>query len=89
MNTSTKSPKTIRVLIEIPEKWVDFESPLGFITGSIRQMVERQVKDAIIEQCLSQMEIPEITVTAAEVKDRMLTILAERALDEYGGKESE
>jgi hypothetical protein len=89
MNTSTKSPKTIRVLIEIPEKWVDFESPLGFITGSIRQMVERQVKDAIVEQYIAQMEIPEITVTAEEVKDRMLTILAERALDEYGGKESE
>jgi len=76
--------KTMRVLIEMPSNWWDFDSPTGLASFHIKQMVERQLKDALVEQYLAKVELPAIRITAAEIKDRMLTLLAERVLEERG-----
>ena len=76
--------KTMRVLIEMPSNWWDFDSPTGLASFHIKQIVERQLKHALVEQYLAKVELPAIRITAAEIKDRLLTLLAERALAERG-----
>ena len=73
--------KTIKVLIEIPSKWVDFESPLGLAAFTIRERLDLLLKEKVIDKAVSQMEIPKIQITPEEVKNRMLDILAKRALE--------
>lgn len=74
--------KTIRILIEIPEKWVDFNSPLGMVSYSVHQTVEKMIKELVEEKYISQIKLPAIDeITTEQVKDRVATILAKRALD--------
>jgi hypothetical protein len=73
--------KNIKVFLEIPEDYIDAESPILFASIEIKRQVERQLKDALVEQYLPNIKLPEIKIDPAEVKDRMLQILAERALD--------
>jgi len=73
--------KKIKILFEIPSKWVDYEDPLFGLGSFFSQRLEPMLRDAVVEKAISQMEIPEIEITKEEIKDRMLTILAERALE--------
>ena len=80
--------KTIKVLIEIPEKWIDLDnSPLGWVSTTVRDMVKQQLKEQIIEYYISRMDTPEIKVSKEEVKMRIIDKLAERALENYGTKD--
>lgn len=72
--------KKIRVLIEIPEKWFDADSPLGFASYSMKQMVENQLKEALTEEYIKKVTLPKIKFSKEEIKDRILTLLAERAM---------
>ena len=71
----------IKVLIKVPRKWVDFDSPTGMIGYTTKQLFERMLTKKIEEKVLNEMKLPEIKITAEEVKDRMLSIMAHRALD--------
>lgn len=73
--------KDIQVLIKIPRKWVDFNSPLGMISILVYTNFKRILERKIEEKVLNEIELPEIKIDPAEVKDRMLDILAERALE--------
>ncbi len=72
--------KKIKILFEVPSKWVDYEDPLFGLGSFFSQRLEPMLRDAVVDKAVSQMEIPDIKITKEEIKDRMLTILAERAL---------
>lgn len=73
--------ENIKVLFEFPKKWVDFDSPMGMLGDVFRNKLDDLLRDAVVEKVLKKMEIPKIKVTKEEIKDRMLSILAKRALD--------
>jgi len=78
--------KYIQVLVKVPSKWVDFESPLGFTQSVIKGKLTRLLEEKVVEKVLKEMKMPKIKIIKEEVKSRMLDILAERAL---ANKESE
>ncbi len=80
----TTNENAIRIFIDIPEGYIDVESPALWVAQSVRQEVEQQLKAALIEQYVGKLEMPDITVTPEEVKDRILTILAEQAVEKLG-----
>jgi len=74
--------KYIQVLVKVPSKWVDFESPLGLIQSIIKGKLNNLLEEKVVEKVLKEMKMPKIKITKEEVKSRMLDILAERALEE-------
>ena len=72
----------MKVVIELPDNWIneDMTGNLDFMFRTVKQEVAKQVKDRVVEEVLKNTPLPEITITGAEIKDRMITILAERAL---------
>ena len=74
--------KKIRILIEIPEKWVDYEDPVFGLGSFVSDRFEVLLKDAIVQQALKKIQLPTIKIASKEVKDKILTILAERVLEE-------
>lgn len=74
--------KELKVYISIPEDWIDSESPTMWAATTIRDMAKEEIKKAVIEQYITKITLPKIEIKAEEVKDRMLTLLAERALEE-------
>ena len=73
--------KDIEVLIKIPRKWVDFNSPLGMISTLVYTNFKKLLNQKIEEKVLNEIELPEIKIDPIEVKNRMLQILAEKALE--------
>lgn len=73
--------ENIKVMIEIPSNWIDVESPILWVGRSVKDSVESKLKDAFVEQYLTNITLPEIKISPEEIKDRMLQILAERALE--------
>lgn len=73
--------KTIKILVEMPSKWVDFESPMGLAMYSLKDKLTRLLEEKVIDKAVSKMKIPKITVTPEEIKDKMLDILARKALE--------
>lgn len=73
--------KKLKILFEVPEKWVDYESPLFGFGSILGQRLDRALRDQVVQKLTDQMILPEIRISSKEIKDRMLTILAERALD--------
>lgn len=78
---SGKMKKTIKVLIEIPTNWFDYESPLGLASISIRDRLDRLLEEKVVEKAVKKMDISSIKVTKKEIKERILDILARRALE--------
>jgi hypothetical protein len=76
--------KTIKILIEVPENWIDVDSPTLWAGRAVYNMARDLVKDAIIEQYLNKITPPDFTFTDKElkdgIKDKITTILAERAI---------
>lgn len=73
--------KTFKVYLEIPENWIDVESPILWASRSIADTAKQMVLDALIDQYLTKVTLPEITWTRDEVKAKIIDKLAERALD--------
>lgn len=70
----------VRVLIEVPLEWIDFDSPLGFLSSTIRQMAERQIRDAVVEQITSKIDPKTFKVDKKKVEKMIVQLLAERAI---------
>lgn len=77
-----KDEKKIRILIKVPENWIDIDSPTLFAGRSIYDMAVKEVKQAVVEQYLKEITLPKVRISAEELKDRMIQILAERALED-------
>jgi uncharacterized NAD(P)/FAD-binding protein YdhS len=74
--------KKIRVMIEIPEDWIDYDDPVFGLGHYVSDRLQPLLREAVIDKALAEMKIPKISITKEEIKDRMLTILAEKALEE-------
>ena len=74
----------MKVQIELPNGWLDSDhsADLTWMFKTVKQEVERQVKEKAIEAIMKDLVIPKITIDPKEIKDRMLTLLAKRALEE-------
>ncbi len=76
--------KDIEVSIKVPKGWLstndlDF---LSLFTGRIKDRVKDKLLDEATAKIMKQIDLPKIKVSPEEIKDRMLTILAEKALEE-------
>jgi hypothetical protein len=80
--------KTYRIIIEVPENWIDADSPIIWASHSIYDEAKSQIKDAVVQQYLSKITLPEMVFTPEElreaVKAKIVSLLAERALEKQG-----
>lgn len=76
----------MKVYFEIEDGWLDEESPILWASGTIREQAQRALVEAFTKQLLKKTKVPTIKITAKELKNRMLTILAEKALEEQEGR---
>lgn len=76
--------KTIKykILVEVPENWIDTDAPQIIFSSAIRGEVERLIQEEIEKNILPTLKLPQVKISKEEVKDRMLQILAEKALEE-------
>ena len=83
--------KDIEVKIKVPKDWLSISELdiCSMFGGRIRDTVKTELIKEATENILKKLELPKIKITAQEIKDRMLTILAEKALadknDDGGG----
>lgn len=49
----------------------------------LRKMVQDRLKDALVEQYLKKIDLPDIEISPEEVKERMINILAREALNKW------
>lgn len=75
--------KTIKISFEIPSKILEMDYLEGyrFLGDILEESLRTEIKKAVIEKILPSIEIPEIEITASEIKDRMLEIKAREALE--------
>ena len=74
--------KKIRILFEIPEKWVDLESPLGLLSPILYRTVQQKLKEALVEEYVNKVEMPEIKIDPEELKKEVLSKMADKAIKE-------
>ncbi len=75
--------KIIEVSIRVPEDWLDMDELdlMRLIGGRVKERVEDSVMDRAIDKIMGEIKIPKVKISPKEVKDRMLDIMAQRALD--------
>lgn len=74
----------IEVLVRIPrQEWFNNDELSGmlWLRDNIKQDITRAVRDIIVEKKAGEIALPDIKISPEEVKDKMLSILAERALE--------
>lgn len=79
-------------MIEMPSKWWDMDSPIGLVNWTVKQKFEALLRERIekvVSDRVNEMEVPDIKINQNEVKDRMLDILAYKALRERESEERE
>lgn len=74
--------KKIKVMMEIPENWVDVDDPLFGMASMLGDRFEKRLLDRAVEEAVKKLTLPVIEINPEEIKDRMLTIMAERALED-------
>ena len=72
--------KTIDVLVKIPADWVQINGPEVTIGQDIAFRIDGLVISALATQFIKQIDLPALTITPDEVKDRVIDILAERSI---------
>lgn len=72
----------IRVLFELDENWIDFESPMGIVGWTLREELHRTLKEALIEQLISKTELPAITISKEELKKAVIDRMADKLVQE-------
>lgn len=76
--------KKIKVLIELPSNWLEESQGEGvlMLLGQIRERFADRVFDKAVDKALEDLKIPKIEIKPEEIKDRMLSKLAEKALED-------
>lgn len=73
----------MKLQIELPKKWLterDLDD-LGWMIKTVKPWFRSAIEDRVIDKLLEDVEIPKVEITPEEIKDRMIQILAERALE--------
>jgi len=80
--------KFIEVKIKIPKDWIDDDGIsdnrlklLSLLAGRTQERMKRDVFAGAVEKIIEKTKLPKVKITKEEVKDRMLDIMAQRALD--------
>lgn len=68
-------------MVEVPENWIDIESPTLWAGRSIYDMARATVEDILIKQYIEKVTLPEIEWNKEEVKAKIIDKLAEKALN--------
>jgi hypothetical protein len=71
--------KQIEVLVKFPVDWFNFDQTDLTEVLSLRYKIEAILQEELLKQ-LPKIELPPIAISSKEVKDKMLTLLAERAI---------
>ena len=74
-------PKTIKVLLEVPEDFIDAESPTLWASMMIRDEFRRSILDKAVDEYISQAKIPKITITATDLKKAVLGRMSQKVID--------
>jgi hypothetical protein len=72
----------IKIYIELPSNVLDIDQLDLNSHFNLRELIKAKLEHAICEQYLSEITMPEIKVDETEVKDRIITLLAKKALNE-------
>ena len=82
-----KHRNDIEVLLKVPKDWLstnelDIFSIFG---GHIKDRVKDRLLEEATSKIMKEITLPDIKITPEEIKSRMLTIMAEKALETKGG----
>lgn len=77
--------KMIKVMIEIPDNWLEESQGEGLLAlmGTIRERFADRIFDKAIEKVLKDLKIPKIKFTQQELKKAVLEKMAEKAIEEH------
>lgn len=70
-----------KIYIEVPEGWFDTESPTGWASKTIRDEAVKAIKEAVIEQFISQVELPDIFIPPAELREAVKNRMADEIIE--------
>lgn len=73
--------KKIRVMIELPANWYDADSPIGYSSQKIRDVVISQVRDGLVRQYLDKIKLPDIKFSKDELREAVKHAMVERLAD--------
>lgn len=77
-----KKQKTFKVMVEIPERWIDLEnSPIGWASVKVKEIVETKIQTAIIKQYLEKAKMPDIKIPEAEIREGVKRAIIDRLTD--------
>jgi len=76
-----KQAKVFKIMIEIPEKWIDADSPILWTSPTLRAEVRRVIKDAWVEQVLKTYKLPKIVISPKEIKKAIIDYHVARVSD--------
>lgn len=71
----------MKIMIEMPDNWIDFDSPVGFTHQAFKQLIPRYLKDVLVEQYLSKQPEYKLEITEQEVKNAVIAEIARRQVD--------
>lgn len=72
----------MKVYIEIPDGWIDADSPMLWVSRSVKEEARKVIREEMVKQYLDKIELPELNITTEEIKQRVLDKLAEKAIRE-------
>lgn len=73
----------MKILIEVPDNWLDgdYAGNIEFITRTCKQVITQRLTDKMLDEVIEKTPVPKINVNKAELKNRIIDILAHRALE--------
>lgn len=76
--------KKIVIKIELPSNWLDQGQidNLSFVMTTVKDTVEREVKAAVVEKIIKEIEIPEIKIDKAKLTDYVHQKIAEKIVED-------
>ena len=78
-----KKENTIEVLLRVPKDWLEINELdiFSMFGGHIRDRVKDKLLEEATAKIMKKIKLPKIKITPAEIKNRMITIMAEKALE--------
>jgi len=73
--------KVIRVMVEVPEDWIDPDSPTLLVSRMVLDEFKYRLMVKAVDEAVKQMKIPKIKYTEAELKKAVLDKMAQRVID--------
>jgi hypothetical protein len=72
----------IKIQIEVPSKWFDIDHTDLIAYTDMRLQIKNILREAIAEQYIKEIELPEIKISKAELKKAIIDKKIDKLLDE-------